>query len=232
MYFFLISLFFFIPLCAYDIIYTTTKDGITLSAHIIQPNECAKLFLHNLHAYHICPIDLVITNNTPKSWMLSGNSIKELSLVAPHIIARDIIFQYTTATTITAYGCALTGWIGTIAGAHIFDAYLPNLANSTKYISAGAALLSFIYQARMFALHRSKLYTQTHAQIMRYGLSGINTIINPEDTVNHVMFLNDKSYSEPPAQEHTFYYLFTVKLYNLHDSTETITLSVEVPKVH
>ncbi len=215
-----------------NLIYTTTKNDIRLTAHIMQPHECSNLFFHNLHAYHLYPIKLVIHNNTQKTWFISGNSIEELLLVPPKTIARDIIFQYTTTATLTAYGCALTGWIGTLAGINFIREYLPKLANTTKLISAGVTLLSFLYQAHLFAIHQSNIYKQTEAHIIDLGLSGENIIIHPGCTITKVMFLNDKSYQKNPTPKDTFFYLFNVKLYNFYDSTDITTLPVELPKAN
>jgi hypothetical protein len=215
----------------HNLTFNTTKEGITLSAHIVQPHECFHYFLHNLHAYHLCPILLTITNNTQKVWMLSGNSIEEFSLVPPHIITKDIIYEHNMTATLTAYGCAIAGWLATIAGFGFLEESLPNFEQTTKYISSAATLVTFMYQAHLFVMRRSALYTQTHEHIMRYGLSGANITIDPHTTVTHVMFLNNKSYLHAPTSEDTFYYLFNVKLYNLYKNVDTITIRVEIPKL-
>lgn len=228
----LCGLFVFTTTFAHDLTFHISKDGITLNVHMMKPDECTELFLHDLYAYHITPLHLTITNGTNQSWMLSGNSIEELALVPPHIITSDIIYKYDTIEHIVAYGCAITGWISALASMHFMSDYLPDLEQTTKYISAGATLVSFLYQARMFRLRRSQLYRHTHARIMQYGLSGTNIILEPGQTMQKVMFLNHRSYIEPPEREHTFFYLFTVTLYNLVDSNDTISLSVEVPKIY
>lgn len=215
-----------------DLIFHTTKDDISIDAQILQPAQCTDLFFHNLHAYHLIPLQLTITNNTTQSWMISGNSIEELALVPPHVITNDMIFKYDSIEHLVAYGCAVTGWISALASMHFMSDYLPDLEVTTKYISASATLISFLYQARRFRIRRSHIYKQTQARIMQYGLSGTNVIIKPNQTIEKVMFLNSKSYAEPPEREHTFFYLFTVTLYNLADSSDTISLPVEVPKIY
>ncbi len=236
--YFLITLLLFthVSSCAqisHNLTFTTTNDNVGVSAHIMQAHESIKYFLYNLHAYHICPLQLVITNNTEKTLLISGNSIEPLSLVAPHTIAKNVIFQHYTIEMITAYGCAITGWIGFIAGWSFMHEYVPHLGVTTKYLSATATLCSLLYQAHRFALHRSKHYKTTDAHLMRYGLSATNIIIDPGETITKVMFLNDRSYiNMMMLPEDTFFYLFRLKLYNLYDSTDTVDIAIEVPKVY
>jgi hypothetical protein len=220
------------PLNAHDLTFTTMQDGVTLSARIMQPHESRECLLHNLFAYQLYPIKLIVTNSTHKTWLISGNSIEELSLVPPHLITKDIIFQHNTIATLTAYGCAVAGWLGIIAGFSVVQEYLPNLAQTTKYISAAATLCSFIYQAHQIATHRSNLYRLTEQHIIEYGLSGTNIMVEPGDTITRIMFLNNKSPLKTMSPEDNFYYLFTVKLYNLYKSSDTIIIPVEVPKLY
>lgn len=214
-----------------NLTYTITQNGVTLNAHIMQAQESSNLFLHNLHIYQICPLELVITNNTAKSLMISGNSIEELSLIPPQSITTDIFFKNQIMAAFTAYSCAITGWLACIVGFSTIEQSFPTLTLTTKYISSAAMLLSFLYQAHRFVVRHSKRYTITQANIAHYGLSGTNIIIDPNTTVTLVMFLNNKSYMQPLAPTDTFYYLFNVKLYNLYDSTDIIMISVEVPKI-
>ena len=215
----------------HNLIYTNTQNNVTISAHIITPQESADLFLHNLHAYQICPLQLSITNNSEKSLMISGNSIEELSLIPPHLITNDVIFKNHRAAAITAYACALTGWLALITGFSAIEQSLPKFIYTISHLSSAATLASFLYQAHRFVVHRSKQFTLTHARIMQYGLSSTNIIIDPQSSITLVMFLNNKSYTQPPTPTDMFYYLFNVKLYNVYNSTDIITLPVEVPKI-
>jgi len=229
---FISLLLFSTPLMAQNLlIYTISQQGITLSAHIMPPAESSNLFLHNLHAYNICPLELVITNNTEKTWLISGNSIEQLALIAPNTITKDIIYKHYITAEFMAYACAIAGWLATIAGFSVIQESLPHFADATKYISAAATLFSFLYYAHRFTTYTSKRYMLTQAQIMQYGLSGTNVTIAPHTTVTFVMFLNNKSYMDTPAPVETFYYLFSVMLYNLYNSTDVITIPVEVPKI-
>lgn len=232
-----ILLFLFCGMCApthasHNLTYSTSSQQISLTAHIMQTPESLECFLHNLHMYHICPIQITVDNTTEKTWLISGNSIDELALVPPEIITKDVIFEHNAIATMTAYGCAVAGWMGTLAGFSMVREYLPAFAKSTNYITATVTLCSFIYQAHLFAIHRSTLYKHTHARIMHYGLSSTNVIIDPHTTITKVMFLNHKSYRQPQSPEDTFFYLFTVKLYNLYDMTDVITIPVRIPKIY
>lgn len=215
----------------HNLIYTITQNDITLNAHLMTRQECSNTFLHNLITYQLCPLQLVITNNTTKSLMISGNSIEELLLVPPNTITSGIIYKNQTMATLTAYACALTGGLAFLTGFSAVEHALPHFVNDTiKYSSAAAALAAFLYQAHSFATRLSKHYGLTQASITRYGLSSSNVIIDPNTTATLVMFLNNQSYSQPPPPPDTFYYLFSIKLYNLYDSTDIITIPVEVPK--
>src|SRR5271156_1185533 len=109
---FISLLLFSTPLMAQNLlIYTISQQGITLSAHIMPPAESSNLFLHNLHAYNICPLELVITNNTEKTWLISGNSIEQLALIAPNTITKDIIYKHYITAEFMAYACAIAGWL-------------------------------------------------------------------------------------------------------------------------
>lgn len=212
--------------------FTTTRQGITLNAHLMRPQECAEKYQHDLPAYHIYPIHIEIINNTEKTWLLSGNSIAQLSLIPPHSIARDIIFQHYSLTNFITYTCALAAWASTFAGMQLIHESLPKLADWTHHVSSTVALISFLYKAHMINAYRSTSYTRTHTLITEQGLSSQIILIPASATMTKVMFLNDKSYEKPPTLEHTFYYLFTVNLYNLQDSIDIVTLPVEIPKIY
>jgi hypothetical protein len=214
----------------HNLTYTITQDDVTLNAHIMTRQESSDTFLHNLHAYQICPLELVITNNGAKSLMISGNSIEELLLVAPNTITSGIIYKNQTVAMLTAYACALTGTLAFFTGFSAVEESLPTFVAATKYLSSAAALATLLYHAHTFATRASKHYTLTQTNIMHYGLSGSNIIIDPNTSVTLVMFLNNKSYPQQPAPLDTFYYLFSIKLYNLYDSTDIITMPVQVPK--
>lgn len=234
MYVLLLILFFSTNISAieHNLTYTITQDNVTLEAHLMSRQECSNAFLHNLIVYQVCPLQLVITNNSEKSLMISGNSIEELLLVPPNTITSGMIYKNQTMATLTAYACALTGGLAFLTGFSAVQQSLPSFVTDTlKYLSSAAALAMFLYQAHRFATRLSKHYMLTQANIMRYGLSNTNVIIDPNTSATLVMFLNNKSYSQQPAPLDTFYYLFSVKLYNLYDSTDIITISVQVPKV-
>jgi hypothetical protein len=228
----LLSLISFMNVAAieHNLTYTITQDSVTLDAHLMTRQECSNTFLHNLIAYQLCPLQLVITNNTTKSLMISGNSIEELLLVPPNTITSGIIYKNQTVATLTAYACAITGGLAFFTGFSAIEQSLPTFVTATKYLSSAAALAAFLYQAHSFATRLSKHYALTQASIMHYGLSGSNVIIDPNTTTTVVMFLNNQSYAQPPPPLDTFYYLFSVKLYNLYDSTDIITIPVEVPR--
>jgi|GEM_PF-3150131 hypothetical protein len=229
----LLLLFSTIPLSAieHNLTYTITQDNVTLNAHLMPRQECSNTFLHNLIAYQLCSLQLVITNNSEKSLMVSGNSIEELLLVPPNTITSGMIYKNQTMATIIAYACALTGCLAFFTGFSAVQQSLPAfVTDTTKYLSSAAALAMLLYQAHRFATKLSQHYILTQASIMRYGLSNTNVIIDPNTSATLVMFLNNKSYSQQPAPLDTFYYLFSVKLYNLYDSTDIITIPVEVPK--
>jgi hypothetical protein len=221
-----------LPLSAYEHIltYTITQDDVTLNAHLMTRQESSNTFLHNLHAYQVCPLQLVITNNTTKSLMVSGNSIEELLLVPPNTLTDGIIYKNQTMATLTAYACALAGSLAFFTGFSAVEQSLPTFVATTKLFSSAVALVTFLYQAHRFATRLSKHYMLTKTSVIRYGLSNANVIIDPNTSATLVMFLNNKSYSQQPAPLDTFYYLFSVKLYNLYDSTDIITIPVEVPK--
>jgi hypothetical protein len=231
-----ILLLFFLSICLplsateHNLTYTITQDNVTLNAHLMTRQESSNTFLHNLIAYQLCPLQLVITNNTTKSLMISGNSIEELLLVPPNTITDGIIYKNKTMATLTAYACALTGGLAFLTGFSAIEQSLPTFVTATKYLSSAAALAAFLYQAHSFATRLSKHYALTQASITRYGLSSSNVIIDPNTTATLVMFLNNQSYAQPPAPLDTFYYLFSIKLYNLYDSTDIIIIPVEVPK--
>lgn len=213
------------------VFFTVTQNDITLTAHLMQPAECKEFFLHNLITYQVYPIQLVITNNTQKRWLLSGNSIEEFALIQPALITKDIIFKHVLMADITAYVCALAGWLGAIAGFHMVQDYLPTITHSIQYLSSAATLMSLMYQAYRFTEHQSKLYKRTQTHIMLYGLSSTNLVIEPQNTITKVMFLNDKSYRNSLTVKDTFFYLFTVILFNEYDCDDSVTFIVEVPKV-
>lgn len=215
----------------HDLSYNVTQDGITLNAHIMTRQESLQTFLHDLHTYHICPLQLVITNSTSKSFMISGNSIEELLLVPPNTITNEIIYKNQTVATFTAYASALTGGLAFLTGFNAIEELLPAFVTATKHLSSAAALMVFLHQAHQFATKLSNEYTLTQSNIMRYGLSSSNLIIEPNKSVTVVMFLNNKSYVQPPTPEDSFYYIFTLKLYNLSQSSDTITIPVELPKI-
>lgn len=229
----LLSVLLFMENIAYEgnFNYTITQDEVTLSAHIMSAQESSDTFLHNMHAYQICPLQLVITNNSSKILMISGNSIDELALVPPNTITSGIIYKNQTAAILTAYACALTSWIAFFAGFSAVQESLPLFVVASKHLTSTIALLTFFYQAHRFSIKNSTQYALTHKSIMHYGLSNSNMIIHPNSTATFVMFLNNKSYTQPPSSLDTFYYLFSLKLYNLYDSTDIMSIPIEVPKV-
>lgn len=164
--------------------------------------------------------------------MISGNSIEELALLPPNTIASGIIYKNQTMATLTAYACALTGCLAFFTGLNAIQQSLPTIVTeTTKYLSSATTLAALLYQAHGFVTRLSKQYTLTHASIMRYGLSNTNIIIDPNTSTTLVMFLNNKSYLQEPAPLDTFYYVFSIKLYNLYESTDIITLPVQVAKI-
>lgn len=216
----------------HNLSYTLTQDGITLNAHIMTRQESLQTFLHDLHTYQICPLELVITNNTSTTFMISGNSIEELLLVPPSTITHGIIYKNQMVATITAYASALTAGFAFLSGFNAIEQSLPTFVSAAKNLSSAAALVAFLYQAHQFATRLSNEYTLTHKNIMRYGLSNSNIIIDQHSSLTVVMFLNNKSYPHPLAAEDNFYYIFTIKLYNLYASSDTITIPVELPKIY